>query len=232
VRFFDSQKSYREASGLITASGNFALSRADFPRRSLDGVVQWFLPDERTPKDRSTRIKGTLLHEAAHYLNAIHFAGQLPSYLEEGIATFLQSRLNTEHYQYFRATDRERIEDNARDGLNAIVKLPDFVSFVEGTRGFGRGDEMISRWYGLTYAVVDFIAEGEIGGARASFDKLLDLLETTTHARAARVAGSGRPPPLAGREVLGMLLANLYRTDIETFHKALIQRIMKSYRQL
>jgi hypothetical protein len=235
ARFFHSQERYRKATGLLTSSGHFSISMADYKKKTMEGTLEWHLPGyARTLKDRELSIRGTLCHENAHYLNAIHFARELPQVLEEGIATYVESRLNTEYYQYFRETDRERIEASARNALNAITKYQDFLAMLDAARGFDRGDEMISRWYGLCYAIVDFFEQGEIGGRKGSFVGLLKLLETVVHDRLKAAEKTGKPErrePLAARQVVEMAVANFYRVDLAAFHKALVGHVLAKYRQ-
>src|SRR5262249_43234944 len=144
----------------------------------LRGKIDWYFPREAgTPKDRSTFMAGLLYHESTHYLNARHFGRVLPKFLDEGLATFFASRLHQEYYQAYRAPDRELLESNARNGLAAIAKYPDFLNLLEAPRGLGKGDAMLDRWYGLCYAMVDFVEGGAIDSRKSSVASLMAFLE-------------------------------------------------------
>lgn len=233
VIFYDSEASYRKAGGLANATGHFSMADADVKKRALQGKVEWYLPKyAATLKDRQLSMKSILYHEVTHYLNAESFAGVLPALFEEGMATYFQSRSSPDYYQYYRQTERERIEASARNGLNAITKLDDFLSLLEGTRGFGQGGEMITRWYGLCYAVVDFFQEGQLGEKKASFDDFLEKLEALAAAAAKKARPEELPPRLNGKEALEQIVAEIYGRNLEDFHKALVQHVLKKYKQM
>lgn len=232
VVFYDSEARYRKAGGLVTASGHFKMANADLKGRALEGAIEWYLPKYTvTLKDRQTRMKGTLYHEATHYLNAASFGGVLPQVFEEGIATYFESRLNTEYYQYYRETDRERTEASARNALNSITKLDDFLSLLQGSRGFGQGGEMISRWYGLCYAVVDFFEEGKVNGKKASFERFFAKFESLADAAAKQAKPGELPRPLDAAATLSAIVAELYSAKLEDFHKALLEQVLSRYKQ-
>jgi hypothetical protein len=177
-------------------------------------------------------IKGLLFHEQAHYLTAVHFGGLVPPVINEGISTHFESRLNTEPYIGFRSTDRQRTESDARNALNTIVRLPDFLKMLDGVRGFGRGDAMVRRWYGIGYAIVDFFSESELNGKKTSFDGMLAELDRICRAQRSKIKASKQLPTLSNREVLEQLVQKLYGVDLATFHGALVQYIAKTYRRL
>ncbi len=232
LHFYDSQARYREKGGLVTASGHFGVNTADYQSKTLEGKIEWYFPREAgTAKDRLTFMKGLLYHETSHYLNAIHFGGVLPAPLDEGIATYFQSRLNTEFYQYYRQTERQRLEANARDGLNTIRKYDDFLKMLEAARGFGQGDLMVSRWYGLCYAMVDFLAEGEVETKKVGLEPLLLKLAEVTHAAAGRPTERGVHARLGMRTVLEGLVQSFYEAKLEVFHRELLKYVLARYKQ-
>ena len=239
VQFYDSDARYKKVTGLITTSGHFEISSMDYRKLTLAGKIVWYFPKEaKTLKDRQTTMRSRLCHEVAHYLNAVHFAALSPPIINEGIACYFQSRLNTEYYQYYRTTDREEIEGNARNGLNAIAKYDDFAKMLQGTRGFGRGDLMISRWYGLCYAVVDFIDQGQLNSKKASIEQLLGWLksysETVVQESGVQSGGDESRSQLlsgGGREVLERIVQSFYGASLQDFHAALVKHIMTKYKQ-
>ncbi len=232
VIFYDSEPRYRKAGGMVTAAGHFSMEKPDYRARTLEGKIEWYLPKHAaTLKDRQLSMKGLLLHETAHYRNAVAFGGALPGVFEEGIATYLQSRHNTEYYQYYRTTDREEIQGNARNALSSVIKLEDFVAFLQGDRGFGQGGEMIHRWYGLCYAITDFFQEGQLNGKKSSFDVLLGKVESLTAEVVAKMKPGDRPQRLNSKDMLEKIVADVYEQKLEDFHKALIQHVMTKYRQ-
>jgi hypothetical protein len=232
VVFYDGEARYRTAGGMLNASGHFKTAAADYKARALEGSIEWYLPKQLVSmKDRQTRMKGILYHEATHYLNAASFGGALPQVFEEGIATYLESRLNTEYYQNYRQTDRERIEANARNALNSITKLDDFMSLLQASRGFGQGGEMISRWYGLCYAIVDFFEEGKVSGRKASFEEFFSKLESLADSAAKEAKPGDRPRTLEPTATLSAIVASLYSAKIEDFHKALLEQVVARYKQ-
>lgn len=238
VYFYDSQARYRKDTDQITSAGHFSVKKVNAEERYVSGSIHWFLPKHTvTVKDRSLSMNGVLTHEAAHYLSTVYFGGIVPSPLEEGVATYLESRLNTDYYQYYRETDRERIESNARQGLQAIAKYPDFIAMLDGTRGFGRGDIMIQRWYGLCYAFVDFFENGEIRGRKGSFarlrEELVKLRDEQVEKQAGKAKGKepGLLPRLGARSTLERLAKVMYGVSLEEFHKALTAHIIARYKQ-
>jgi hypothetical protein len=229
---YDSEARFRKAGGSVTSSGHFRMEGRDFKTRTLEGKIEWHLPKyAATLKDRQLSMKGSFYHETAHYMNAISFGGALPSVLEEGIAEYLESRLNKDFYQYYRETDRERTESNARNSLNSITKFEGFLAFLSGGRGFGEGGVMVSRWYGLCYATVDFFEEGKISETKSSFGALLASIGKIATEGAARVK-AGRPPPRMDAKVtLERIAKDIYGCDLAAFHQALVQHILARYRQ-
>lgn len=233
VFFYDSQKRYREEGGLVTAGGHFSVVKRDMKRGSIEGKIEWYLPPHtKTPKDRETAMKGSLCHELTHYWNATTFGGLLPPVFEEGIATYFQSRLNTEYYQHYRATDREQIQAETRNALNTIVKLEDFLKLLDADRGFGQGGDMISRWYGLCYSICDFFEEGQLEGRKATFAQFFSKLEAMAAAEAAKERSGGRAAVLNPRKTLESLVAGFYDASLADFHKALVQHILTRFRQM
>jgi hypothetical protein len=232
VLLYDSEARFRKAGGLVTSSGHFRMESTDFKARTLEGKIEWHLPKyAATLKDRQLSMKGSLYHETAHYLNAISFGGALPGVLEEGIAEYLESRLNKDFYQYYRTTDREQTESSARNSLNSITKFEDYLAFLAGGRGFGEGGIMVSRWYGLCYATVDFFEEGKIGERKSSFGAFLSSLGKMAAEGAAR-AKAGKPPPRMDAKVtLERIVKEIYGCDLAAFHQALLQHILSRYRQ-
>ena len=232
VVFYDSEARYRKQGGSVTASGDFSISKSDFKARTFEGTIESYLPKyAATLKDRQLYLRSLFYHEVTHYWNAASFGGALPSIFEEGIATYLTSRLNTDYYQYYRTTDRDEIQSKARNSLNSIVKFEDFKAFLEVGRGFGQGGEMVSRWYGLCYAIADFFQEGSIGGKKSSFEAFLGRVSDRA-AEAARNAPRGqRPRKLSAEETLSKIVEEIYGVKIEDFHKALVQHVLEKYRQ-
>jgi hypothetical protein len=229
--FYDSQARYRENGGSITSSGHFGVIQADFQAGKVHSKISWHFPKEATtPKDREIYQKSLLYHESTHYLNAIHFAAALPEPIDEGLATYFQSRLNTDTYQHYRQTDRDRLEKDARLGLNSIKRYEDFLRLLDSPRGFGQGDVMIDRWYGLTYAVVDFFAEAEIDSRKGSLEKLLQKLWELTAGEAGKLSQPGPVPRLATRAVLESVVSEFYGVKLPDFHRELLKSVVARYK--
>ncbi len=229
---YDSQRRYRKATGLIQYAGHFEIESSDFRKRTMKGKVAWYLPPyANTLKDRTLAIRSLLYHELTHYLNAIHFARVMPYSLNEGIASYLTSRLQTEHYQYYRQTERQRIERNARNGTHLIQSFASFEKLLKNYRGFAKADETLSRWYGICYAMVDlFVAEGS-SNSLASFLRTLHEIcgkDLDPNPGAAR---KQPPRPRTDREVLEELTQKLLGVDLKTAHGRLVKHILKNYRQ-
>jgi len=233
LHFYDSQARYRKATGIITAPGDFTWTSLSDEDRSLAGKIEWHFPQTGlNPKDRMLQIRSVIFHEGAHYLTAVHFGDIVPRTVNEGISTYLESRLLTESFVGFRATLRQHYESDARNALATITKFPDFLALLEAERGFGKGDAMIRRWYGLCYAVFDLLAEGEIGGRRGTFEKVFAELDALCRSRTDGIE-KGRPRPVLGnREVLEHLVKKVYGVPLEKFHAALVERVMKTYKRL
>jgi len=231
LAYYDSQERFRSAGGEITSSGRFTSEKKDFATKSIAGKIETYPPIQaRSIQDRETALRGSLIHECTHYLNAIHLAGALPSVFDEGLATWFTSRLNTESYQYFRITDRERLESDCRNTLNLIAKYPDFVKFLSADRGFGRGDATVERWYALCYSVVDFFEGGEIGGKKASRKQLVEALRLAVDEAVAAAKGRS-PKALPPQALLERIVKEFYGADLPAFHAALVARIVKDYKQ-
>ncbi len=229
---YDSQTRYRKAGGSVTSGGHYMIADEDPFKRKLMGRVEWYLPPyARVLKDRELLMQAAFYHECVHYLNSIYFGRTLPPVLEEGLATHFTSRLSTEYYRYFRTTERQKLEANCRNALSWIQAYPDFLKFLDARRGFGRGDNSVARWYGLCYAVVDFFAEGEIGGERASREKLLRALMRMSGARPEDENDVIRQVRLKPRRTIERLVREFYDADLKTFHRALVARVLKEYRQ-
>lgn len=231
VHFYESQALYRKNTGLITTSGNFKIVDSDPRKRSMRGRVEWFPPTQGSTKDREVRMHGVLFHECSHYLNSEYFGGLLPSVMDEGIASFVETRLNTEFYQTRRETDRERREGQARNGLNAIKNYNSFLKLLESSRGFGRGDAMIERWYSFCYSIVDFFEEGEIGSRKGSFQGLINKISKMSQEKLEKVKGSRKPAPFEPRVLLEDIVDEFYGVSLKDFHGALVEHILKNYKQ-
>ena len=114
--------------------------------------------------------------------------------------------------------------------MSWIAKYKDFLKFIESERGFGRGDSSVTRWYALCYSIVDFFEEGTVGGEKVSREKLLaKLAEIVAQANKDRQARA--PAALRPRSLLERLVKDFYDTDLPSFHRALVSRIMKEYRR-
>ncbi len=231
---YDSQARFREKGGSVTSSGHYRVAKQNRRAGILDGKIEWYFPREASiPKDRQLFMKSLLYHETAHHLNQIHFDGAIPSILDEGLATHFTSRLNTETYQHYRQTDRQRFEREARNAVNSIQKYDDFARMLDGGRGFGQGDIMVDRWYGLCYSIVDFFAEGELESKKLGLDGLLGLIEEAT--KPAAGPGEADAKPAAGRppmkEFLAKLVEKSYGAKVEDFHRGLIKHILARYKQ-
>ncbi len=240
LHFYDSQARYRQHGGLVTSTGHFRVTKTDLKdinARSMDAKIEWYFTRQAgTLKDRQTAIDSLLYHETAHYLITVHFGRTLPSFLDEGLATFFESRLNTEFYQSFRATRRQRIESNARNSLNAIAKYENFEAMLDAPRGFGRGDVMINRWYGICYSIVDFIDQSTLNSRKASVNTLLKALEERVEAQLEKMgekdASRKDLEPFPAKKLLEEFLAEFYGVQLRDFHRALLNHIMTKYKQM
>ncbi len=231
--FYDSQARYRKETGNIHYGGHFEVRQAKDKERSLEGEVVWYLPQQAgTPKDRLTTITSTLYHETAHFLSAIHFARTVPHPIEEGLAKFFESRHSTEYYQAYRATPRQYTESSARNGLNAIAKYDDFVAFLGAERGFGQAGRMLDRWYGICYALVDFVDRGEIDGRKASINDLLAKFGERTKALKKDRASRSQRAQLSCFVLMTGLARDLYGADLKKLHAALVEFMLKEYKRL
>lgn len=238
---YDSQARFREKGGLITSGGHYRVAKQNRRSGVLDGEIEWFFPREvSTPKDRQLSMKSLLYHETTHHLNQVHFDGAIPSIIDEGLATHFTSRLNTESYQHYRETDRQHLEGEARNAVNSIQKFEDFVRMLDGGRGFGQGDIMVDRWYGLCYSIVDFFAEGELNSKKVGFDGLLGLIAEATKPAAEDPAATAKkeqkesPKRTGGpamKDFLAKIVKEAYSAKIEDFHRGLIKHILAQYKQ-
>ncbi len=234
VRFYESQSLYRKKTGLITTAGVFKVVESDTRTLSMRGTIEWFPSKQGSSKDRELTMKSILFHECSHYLNAAYFGGLLPSIFEEGVASFVETRLNTEFYQTRRETDRQRREGEARNGLNAIKDYKSFLKLLESSRGFGRGDLMLQRWYSFCYSIIDFFEEGEIGSRKGSFQAFIDKVSKMAQAKLEKVKGAGRaakPSRFQTKPLLEDVVEEFYGVSLKEFHKALVQHILKKYKQ-
>ena len=117
--FYDSQVRFNEETGQNHFAAHFEPRAADYEERAFAGKFHWFFPQyAKTNRDRQLVMQSIMYHELAHYCNWIHFGGTLPVVLDEGLASYIQSRLHTEYYQYFRQTEKQRLESDARNGLS------------------------------------------------------------------------------------------------------------------
>lgn len=233
LHFFDSQARFREVTGLVTASGVFEPVSMDSKTRTFEGKIVWHLPEAgMNPRDRQLTIQSLLYHEQAHYLTAIHFAGFVPSLINEGISTWIESRLVTSAFVGFRATKRQRIESSARNSLNTILKFDDFVKMLDADRGFGTGGVMVERWYALCYACFDLLAEGAIKDRRrSSCEQVLAALHALCSERARSGSGGEPAERPTNREALEHLVKSCHGATLAEFHKALVAHVGK-YRQI
>jgi len=234
--FYDSQARFRKMGGKVTETGKFEVSRLDLKKRTFDGQIAWYFPQEAgTAKDRQTFMDGLLYHEMSHYLNTLQF-GKIPQVLDEGIAHFFASRYNTEYYQHYRATERQRIETNARNALNNVQKYQSFTRMLTAPRGFGRGGVMIDRWYGLCYSIVDFIAEGKIGNRKVTMGKLLATLEKIISAQIKKAGKNENArwnaiQRISPQAFLEALVKELYGVNLQVFHQEMVKHILTNYKQ-
>lgn len=233
IYFYDSAARYKKATGQITASGSYHPGKKDLRSGTLEGAIHWYIPRQGSRKDREVQARSVILHEGAHHLNSVYFGGLLPSLFEEGVATFLESRLNTDFYVTRRETVRQRYEGEARNGLGRISKLDGFREFLKSTRGFGKGDRMISRWYGYCYSVIDCLAEGKEWDTPSSIGEVFHEISKIAQARKKEAlekrSSSSRSPDATG--LLEQLIRKVHDTDLETFHRHLTHHIQKNYKQ-
>src|SRR5206468_9690064 len=99
----------------------------------------------------------------------------------------------------------------------------------EVDRGFGQGGAMVNRWYSLAYAVVDMLAEGEMGGRKGSIEKVFGGLRQMAKDRLAMQKEGQRVEPLNTRTVLEGLVQDIYAANLQDFHQALVKRVVGSY---
>ena len=233
MNLYESQARYRKETKQIHTGGHFSATKRDYVKKEIHGKIDWFVPPwALTRIDRDIAMRSTMYHEFAHYLSYVHFGGLLPSIFEEGVASYFETRLNTEPYQSTRVTEQESTESEARSALNMIKEYADFQKFVVSERGFGKGGANISRWYAIGYAMVDFFERGEIKGKRGSVARLLRLLQELTRERLEEAAGSRkRPARIAAQSLLEVVISEFYGVDLKAFHRALTEHILKTYRQ-
>jgi hypothetical protein len=258
LHYFDSQARYREKGGLITSAGQFMVTAANPKLRSMQGKIEWYYTQgPGSIKDRQTAMNGLFYHEMTHYQNAVHFGqGILPQVVDEGLAEYIASRLNTEFFQNYRGTERQRMESSARTGLSSMTRFEDFVALLDAPRALGRGDATVSRWYGQCYSIVDLLAEETVAERKSSLADLLVSIEKLATQRREKIAGrkdaarapkdsagknapgdrdapeDGRPdsrPP--GRAFVEDLVKVTFDVPLEDFHKLLVKRIMGKYKQ-
>ena len=233
MNLYDSQARYRKVTKVIQAAGHFSATKKDFVKKEIDGKIDWYVPPwARTRTDRDISMQSTMYHEFAHYLSYVHFGGLLPPIFEEGVAKYFETRLNTELYQATRVTEQQTTESEARKALNMIKKYADFQKFVVSKRGFGKGGTNINRWYSVGYAMVDFFERGEIKGKKGSIPQLLLALQRLTRTQLEEAAlKQKRPRSLAAKTIIETIVEDFYDVDMKTFHAALTQYILKTYRQ-
>lgn len=226
LHFYDSRARYRKITGLITAGGNFAVKNADRSAKSLTGEIHWFFPQGTNVRNRDVQMQSLLYHELSHYLNTIYFGNHvLPPLFEEGIAVYMETRLNTELNQNQRSV-RELRESAARNALGSIKKYKDFIAFLNSERGFGRGDLMISRWYGMCYGVMDFLIHGKLNDRETSIKEFLLHLSSWSSEVLKK-----KSPGLNGEKLLELQIERFFGSNLRKFHKGLLKHV-QSFRQI
>ena len=229
---YDSLPRYRKETGHVYYHAHFQEEETDLKARTSRGVVHYPLPARSLNKhDRKLRLRSVFAHELAHYVNASYFPG-VPSIVNEGVATYLHTRLVTDFYQGYRITEQQSMEKEARDALNKVAKLKDFQQFLKSKRGFGRsGADAVTPWYGICYALVDFCARGKVGDRSGSLDVLLKALSRMCTSHAERYEKRKRVPQLAATPICEQLVREVFDADLKTFHKSFVKFILDNYRQ-
>lgn len=229
--FYDSEARFNEQTGQKYFPAHFEPRSADYEARTFDGKFHWHFPTyANTLRDRKLIMQSIMYHELAHYCNWVHFAGSLPIVLDEGLASYIQSRLHTEYYQYFRQTEKQRMESDARNGLSQLAKYPQFVKFLDSVQGFGRVDESLRRWYGLSYAVVDYTLNGKVKGKKVTLEKLMRQFAIVVHAHTGET--TGRVTRMPQKATLANILRALLGVSLEEFHQGFVKYILANYRQM
>jgi len=126
------------------------------------------------------------VHEGWHQYTQLVFREQLPVWLEEGIATFMEGnrfRRNAERPVFLPWRNFERygeLRDAARTG-----RLIPFDELIEGSpqRFLSQGRSSLLTYYAQVWAVVHFLNEGEGGIYRPA---LLQIIDDAAHGRMVR----------------------------------------------
>ena len=229
--FYDGRIRYNKATGQKYVEAHFEPRQADYEAREFSGQLHWYFPQyAKTVKDRELVMKSLMYHELAHYCNWVYFAGSLPVVLDEGLASYIQSRLHKDYYQYFRQTEEQRLESDARNGLNQITKFPQFEKFLDSVQGYGRVDDTLKRWYGLSYAVIDYTVNGKVKGKKVTLAKLMRQFSVVVQAHANESVG--KVTRMSHKTTLTNIVRALLGTSLEEFHAGLVKYIIANYRQM
>jgi hypothetical protein len=195
-----------------------------------DWYVSYLLSDEST--------FGTAAHEGWHQYASRCFKGQLPAFLEEGIATQFENihwegklprwnlAINASRAQRLRA---------ASDG-KYLWPLEKLVTMHAGDV-FGLSNERIEAFYAQDWAFARFLWEGENGRYRQGFQRLLsdtahgiawDADPNATRPSPVRLLRMGGKYPAYMREEVKPTLEHYLGTDLatlETQYRAYIQQV-------
>ena len=93
---------------------------------------------------------------------------------------------------------------------------------------------MLQRWYSFCYSIIDFFEEGEISSRKGSFQAFLDKVSKMAQAKLEKVKGAGRaakPSRFQTKPLLEDVVEEFYGVSLKEFHKALVQHILKKYKQ-
>ena len=172
-------------------------------------------------------------HEGWHQYTQRVFKDQLPVWLEEGVATFMEGHRWEENTPIFKPWANVQRFDQLRTAANksGLLPLPDLLEsrpqdFLDQT------DDKVLTFYSQIWALVHFLNEGEGGKYRAS---LRVLLEDAAQGRirqtlAARLGERAASSALVQRTGPGVFLA-YFSEDLDAVaseYSAFLQQLVQT----
>jgi hypothetical protein len=166
-------------------------------------------------------------HEGWHQYTQQTFKHQLPIWLEEGVATFMEGYRVIDGEPQFQAwANPER-----REALNAAVRSGQLISLDElltrTPQSFlDNGKNRLLRYYSQVWGLTRFLAEGEDGRYRQS---LALLLSDAAHGRlAGRLLSSAGPPRArTGNRIGTTVIYEYFNHDLAEFEMQYMAFIRK-----